>query len=236
MSVKRVKIYVAFVKDMRYRFRMHELQQKLLKLSQELNLGQHALRQIGEMVGESSPQKIKHHLQQLEKRGLIRIDKIKGTIEKSQGGWTTGLLTNARLLAIPIVGSANAGPALLLAEQNIEGYLKISSTFVGSKAKHQLFALKVDGPSMNRAEVDGKKIEDGDYIIVDADLHDPKDGQIVLSIIDGMANVKRFRRDTEHQQVVLVSDSTHDFPPIYIHESDDFLINGTVIQVVKKPR
>lgn len=215
---------------------MHELQQKLLKLAHEINLGQHTLRQIGLMVGETSPQKIKHHLAQLEKRGLIRVDRVKGIIEKSEQGWVTGLLTTARLLSIPILGSANAGPATLLAEQNIEGFLKLSSTFVGSRANHRLFALKVDGPSMNRAEVDGKKIEDGDYIIVDADAHDPKEGQIVLSIIDGMANVKRFRRDTEHQQVVLVSDSTHDFPPIYIHESDDFLINGTVIQVVKKPR
>jgi len=215
---------------------MHELQQKLLKLAHEINLGQHTLRQIARMVGETSPQKIKHHLEQLEKRGLIRVDRVKGIIEKSEQGWVTGLLTTARLLSIPILGSANAGPATLLAEQNIEGFLKVSSTFVGTRAKHKLFALRVDGPSMNRAEIDGKKIEDGDYIIVDADAHDPKDGQIVLSIIDGMANVKRFRRDAGHRQVVLMSDSTQDFPPIYIHESDDFLINGTVIQVVKKPR
>jgi repressor LexA len=215
---------------------MHELQEKILKLAQEINLGQLTLRKIGELIGERSPQKIKHHLQQLEKRGLVRVDKINGVIEKTEPGWVTGLLTNARLLSVPILGSANAGPARLLAEQNIEGYLKISSTFLGMKANHQLFALKVDGPSMNRAEIEGKKIEDGDYVIIDADARSPTDGQIVLSVIDGMANIKRFRRDRDHEQVVLAADSTHDFPPIYIHESDDFLINGTVIQVVKKPR
>ncbi len=215
---------------------MHELQERILKLSQEMNLGQLTLRRIGELIGERSPQKIKHHLQQLEKKGLVRVDKINGVIEKTEPGWVTGLLTNARLLTIPILGSANAGPARLLAEQNIEGYLKISSTFIGTRANHQLFALKVDGPSMNRAEIEGKKIEDGDYVIVDADACSPTDGQIVLSVIDGMANIKRFRLDSDHQQVVLAADSTHDFPPIYIHESDDFLINGTVIQVVKKPR
>jgi repressor LexA len=215
---------------------MHLLQQKILKLAHEFNLGQHTLRQIGEMVGEVSPQKIKHHLQQLEKRGLIRIDKIKGIIEKSAQGSVSGLLTSARLLSIPILGSANAGPALLLAEQNIEGYLRISSTFIGTRARHHLFALKVDGPSMNRAVIDDKKIENGDYVIVDADARSPKDGQIVLSVIDGMANIKRFRRDSKHKQIVLMSDSTQNFPPVYIHESDDFAINGTVIQVGKKPR
>lgn len=216
---------------------MHELQQKLLKLSREKNLGRYTLRQIGEMVGDNSPQKIKHHLQQLEKRGLIKIDRLKGIIEKAEPGRISGLLTKARLLSIPILGAANAGPARFFAEQNVEGYLKISSTFIPrGRANHKLFALKVDGPSMNRAEIDGKKIEDGDYVIIDANARTPKNGQVVLSVIDGMANIKRFQHDADNQQIVLASESTHDFPAIYIHESDDFLINGTVVQVVKKPR
>ncbi len=214
---------------------MHEIQLKILKLVQQMNLGQMRLRQIGELIGETSPQKVKHHLQQLEKRGLIRVDKVNAVIEKTEPGWVSGLLTNTRLLSIPILGSANAGPARLLAEQNVEGYLKISSTFVKGRSNHKLFALKVDGPSMNRAVIDGKRIEDGDYVIIDSDDCVPKDGNIVLSIIDGMANIKRFRHDTVNRQVILASDSTHDFPPIYIHEADDFLINGTIIQVVKKP-
>jgi repressor LexA len=219
---------------LRYNFCVHILQQKLLKLSREVNLGNLALREIGRMIGETSPQKIKHHLQQLEKRGLIRIDKGKRIIEKTEQGFLSGLLKQAQLLAIPILGSANAGPAELFAEQNVEGYLNISSTFLGSRSKHQLFAVKVDGLSMNRAEIDGKRIESGDYVIVDADENDPKDGQIVLSIIGGMANIKRLRMDRKHQQIALTSDSTQDFPPIYIHESDEFYINGTVIQVIKK--
>lgn len=200
-----------------------------------MNLGQMKLREIGALIGETSPQKVKHHLQQLEKRGLVRVDKTNRVIEKTEAGWVSGLLTNTQLLSIPILGSANAGPARLLAEQNIEGYLKISSTFLKGRSNHKLFALKVDGPSMNRATIDGKRIEDGDYAIIDSDDRTPRDGNIVLSIIDGMANIKRFRHDTVNQQVILASDSTHDFPPIYIHEADDFLINGTIIQVVKKP-
>jgi repressor LexA len=214
---------------------MHDLQQKLLKIAQEKNLGRYTLREIGAFVGESSPQKIKHHLNQLEKRGLIRIDKIQGVIEKTQQGWVKGLLKDARLIAIPILGSANAGPARLLAETNIEGYLRLSSTFLGNRANRKLFALKVDGPSMNRAEVQGKRIENGDYVVIDSEDTSPKSGDIVLSIIDGMANIKRFHWDRQHNQIALVSDSTGTFSPIYIHSEDDYLINGKVIQVVKKP-
>jgi len=215
---------------------MHHLQHKLLKLAHEQNLGQYSLRQIAAFLGERSPQKIKHHLGQLEKRGLIRVDRSKGLIEKTQQGRVTGLLTKAKLLSIPLLGSANAGPATALAEANIEGYLKVSSTLLGRKANRNLFALKVEGPSMNRSVIDGKRMEDGDYVIVDSDDRFPRDGDVVLSVIDGMTNVKRFRRDRDNKQIALVSDSTHDFPPIYIHEDDAYIINGKVIQVIKKPK
>src|SRR5438876_5377633 len=147
--------------------RMHELQKKLLRLAQEENLGSYTLRALGAKVGEKSPQKIKHHLGQLEKRGLIRVDRGNSLIEKTQQGRITSLLKGAQLLSIPILGAANAGPANRLADAHIEGYLRISSTFLGSSSKRKLFALKVDGPSMNRAEVDGKRIENGDYVIID---------------------------------------------------------------------
>ncbi|HEX6716457.1 MAG TPA: S24 family peptidase [Pyrinomonadaceae bacterium] len=214
---------------------MHELQKKLLRLAQEENLGKYTLRALGAMVGEKSPQKIKHHLGQLEKLGLIRIDRGNSLIERTKQGWVTSMLKGAQLLSIPILGAANAGPANRLAEAHIEGYLRISSTFLGSSSKRKLFALKVDGPSMNRAEVDGRRIENGDYVIIDSEARNPKDGDVVLSIIDGMANLKRYHADKANKQVVLISDSTQRFPPIYIHADDDFMINGKVIQVIKKP-
>jgi len=215
---------------------MHDLQKKLLKMSQEKNLGQYTLRALGAMVDEDSPQKIKHHLVQLEKRGLIRIDRHNSLIERTQQGWVTSLLKGARLLSIPILGAANAGTANRAAETHIEGYLRISSTFLGGAAKRKLFALKVDGPSMNRAEIDGKRIESGDYVIIDSEARSPKEGDVVLSIIDGTANIKRYHHDRRNKQIALMSDSTQRLPPIYIHEDDDFMINGKVVQVVKKPK
>lgn len=217
---------------------MHNIQNKLLKLIQERNLGQLTLDQIGDLLGirPRSPQKVKHHLGQLEKKGFIRVDKSRGTIEKTGFGSLTGFLRRGKLFAIPILGAANAGPAQLLAEPNIEGYLRISSTLVGRRSSKGLFALKVDGPSMNRAAIGGKKIEDGDYVIIDSEHREPKEGEIVLSVIDGMANIKKFHFDKVNRQIVLISDSTHDIPPIYIHEDDDYIVNGKVVQLIKKPK
>ena len=214
---------------------MHEIQKKLFKLAQEKNLAQYTLREIAEMVGETSPQKIKHHLQQLEKRGLIRVDKAKGVIQKTGTSWVGEHGTRTKLVAIPILGTANAGPARAIAEQNIEGFLRISDSLLRHRGSRHFFALKVDAPSMNRVEIDGKRIEDGDYAIIDYEYKNPKNGDIVLSIIDGAANIKKFYRD-EDGNIVLVSDSTQDFPPIYIHKDDDYMINGKVVQVVKKPK
>ena len=214
---------------------MHEIQKKLFKLAQEKNLAQYTLREIAQMVGETSPQKIKHHLQQLEKRGLIRVDKVKGIIEKTGTSWVGEHGVRTKLVAIPILGTANAGPARAIAEQNIEGFLRISDSLLRHRGSRHLFALKVDGPSMNRVEIDGKRIEDGDYAIVDYEYKNPKNGDIILSIIDGAANIKKFYRD-EDGNIVLTSGSTQDFPPIYIHKNDDYMINGKVVQVVKKPK
>ena len=92
---------------------MHKIQEQLLKLvAGGKNLGKYTLREVGALIGETSPQKIKHHLAQLEKKGLIRVDRSKNLIERAgQGGSVSGFLKNSRLLAIPILGSANAGPA-----------------------------------------------------------------------------------------------------------------------------
>jgi repressor LexA len=217
---------------------MHNIQQKLLQLSEKKNLGKYTLREIGAFVGETSPQKIKHHLQQLEKRGFIRVDKANQIIEKiDEGGTVKGILKNARLLSIPILGSANAGPAMVFANSNIEGYLRVSSNLLERpRTSHRLFALKVDGPSMNMAYIGNKRIEDGDYVIIDSEDREAVNDDIVLSVIEGMANIKKYYVDKENNQILLMSESTHDFPAIHIHENDDFAVNGKVIGVIKTPK
>ena len=207
---------------------MHYIQEKLLEIIEKKNLSSLTLRDIGEMVGENSPQKIKHHLSQLEKKGFIRVDNKKKKIEKIQKN------KKGFFISVPIVGMANCGPATIFANENIEGFLKMSARLL--KKKNNIFAVRAQGLSMNNAKIDGNTIEDGDYLIVDSSNTAPSNGDVVLSIIDDMANIKKYIFDEENNQVILVSDSTREFPPIYIHEDDNFIVNGKVVQVIKKPK
>jgi len=211
---------------------MHIIQQKLLRLAERYNLGEMKLRQIARFVGENHPQKIKHHLNQLEKTGFIKFDKRKRTIRRIR----RGAIKKTNFFAVPILGSANCGEATIFADENLEGYLKISGKLL--KEKEGIFAIKAEGNSMNRANVNGKTIDDGDYVIIDSKSKTPNNSDYVLSVIDDVANIKKFIFDKENNQIVLLSESTEKLPPIYIHPEDfsKYIVGGKVIQIIKKPK
>lgn len=218
---------------------MHLIQQELLELSRKKNLATISLRDMAKAIKrpQESPQKIKHHLLQLQKKGFLSIDRAKGMMGRASSApdWAKGLLDKpTRLFSIPIIGTANCGPATIFAEQNFRGFLRISSRLIGRSRPTGLYAIKADGASMNRAELDGKRIEDGDYVIVDSNDTDVKSGNVVLAIIDNKATVKRLIDDRTNGQIVLVADSSFDYEPIYLHPEDDFDISGKVICVIKK--
>jgi len=218
---------------------MHPIQEKLLHLSKEQNLAQVSLREMARAIGlpDESPQKIKHHLQQLEKKGFFSIDRDKGLMEKTSltPGWASGLLKSASsLFSIPIVGTASCGPATIFAEENFQGFLRVSGRLLGRSAPAGLYGIKTNGTSMNRAEIAGKKIEDGDYVIIDSNKKDVRDNDIVLAIIDNKATIKRFIDDRKNGQVILKADSSYDYDPIYLHPDDDFLISGKAVAVIKR--
>lgn len=207
---------------------MHPLQEKLLKLVSEKNIGSLTLRQIGEVIKEKFPQKVKHHLYQLEQKGFIIID----TKNQKISPINNKVHPKDLLISIPIIGSANCGPATIYADENIEGFLKISRRLI-TKQKG-VFAIKAHGNSLNKANINGKNIESGDFVIIDSNQTAPKDGDYILSIIDNLANIKKFRIDHKNERIALISESTQSITPIFIHKEDDFKINGKVIDIVKK--
>lgn len=52
---------------------MHIIQKKLLKLAENHDLGSMSYRKIGGLIDEESAQKIKHHLEQLNKIGRAHV-------------------------------------------------------------------------------------------------------------------------------------------------------------------
>lgn len=211
---------------------MHRIQEKLLKLIGQAQIGSLTLREIGDLIDETSPQKIKHHLDKLQVKGLINLNKSQQSIVLA------AVDEEGNLLRIPIIGSANCGPATIYAEENLDGYLQVSPKMIGISRsganRGDIFAIKANGSSLNRANVRGKNIESGDFVIIDRSKIIPVDGDYVISVIDGMANIKKFKLDKAHNRIVLLSESTHSILPIFVHEDDVFLINGTVIDVIKK--
>ncbi len=121
---------------------MHPIQEKLLNLSKNYNLAELSLREMAKIIDEkSSPQKIKHHLVQLEKKGFLQISRHKGIVEKSPE-WAKKILKKGRsLLTIPIIGMANCGPASIFAETNFQGFLRVSNFILGKNMSESVLSM-----------------------------------------------------------------------------------------------
>src|SRR5205814_9591755 len=126
-----------------------------------------SVREIGEAVGLSSSSTVHNHLNQLERRGLIKRDPSKSrTVQLVQDAELDQKRRSA--VSIPIVGNVAAGSPIL-AEQNIEDHVLLSSEL----AKEGYFLLRVRGDSMIHAG-----IFDGDLVLV-RPQHDATNGSIV---------------------------------------------------------
>jgi repressor LexA len=183
------------------------------------------------------PSSAYYHVKKLQDEGYIKRE---SNIPRSIGIYAdkevkTPFLKDAGLdsIKIPILGAVNAGPATIFAEENIEGYLKVSRSLLNRK--DGVFALRVEGDSMNKAKIGKNNIEQGDFVLIDSQYRNPKNDDIVLSVIDDCANIKKFEKNNKTGEVKLVSESTNSkHKPIFISSKDDFMINGKVINVIKK--
>lgn len=164
------------------------------------------------------------YLNELEEKGYIeRTSEDRGI--KLKG------VTKDSFFDVPVFGMANAGAATMFADQYIEGYLKVSKRIV--RDSRNVFAVQVSGTSMNKARVNGKTIQNGDFILVDSTWKHYNNGDRVLVVINGMATVKTYRT-VDGKNIVLLPESTDQkHKPIFLTEEDDFVINGKVIDVLK---
>ncbi len=149
-----------------------------------------SVREIGEAVGLSSSSTVHNHLNQLERRGLIKRDPSKSrTVQLVQDAELDQQRRNA--VVVPVVGNVAAG-APILAEQNIEDHLVLSPEV----AQEGHFLLRVRGDSMVNAG-----ILDGDMVLV-RPQHEAPNGSIVVALVEGDATVKRFERANGHVKLI----------------------------------
>ncbi len=211
---------------------MNANQQKIIKLAEKKDLSKMSYREIGRELGIENPQTVIYHIGQLKKKGLIYFDSQK----KCQKVAKLEAFTTDKMFNIPIVGCASCGPALALTQDIIQGYLKISQKVIKRPSPQGLIAVKAVGESLNKADVNGDNIENGDYVIVNCNQR-PENGDYVLSNIDGAANFKKYYKDDKKKEIRLISESTLDVPPIVLHQEDleafGYAVNGVVVRVVK---
>ena len=149
-----------------------------------------SVREIGEAVGLSSSSTVHNHLNQLERRGLIRRDPSKSrTVQLVADAGVDDKRRNA--VAVPVVGNVAAG-APILAEQNIEDHLLLSPEL----AQDGWFLLRVRGDSMVNAG-----ILDGDMVLVKPQP-EANNGTIVVALVDGEATVKRIERGPNNLRLI----------------------------------
>lgn len=135
----------------------------------------------------------------------------------------TDAKVHGTLLNIPLIGSIACG-APLLAEENIEEYIRLPESVVG---KGDFFILRANGESMVKAG-----IGDGDLVVI-RQQEDAEPGQIVVALVDDdTATLKRYypRRNS---RVELVPEND-DFKAQTIDLSVQHLsIQGVAVKVIK---
>lgn len=183
-----------------------------------------SVREIGEVVGLSSPSTVHSHLSALVKAGYLRRDPSKPrAIEVvDPASLDDHDLRRTPVRDVPLVGRIAAGSPIL-AQQDIEEILPLPTSLIGNDP---VFVLRVRGDSMVDAG-----IFDDDLVVVRRQP-EARDGEIVAALIDGEeATVKRLRR--EAGRVVLVPESPG-YQPMVFTEGVEIL--GKVIALLRSVR
>jgi repressor LexA len=206
-------------------------QEKVLKIIRKsyLESGQApSLGELQEFLGISTKRGVVNHLIALEKKGyILRTGEPRGIHIVDDDDE----IVYDYLVGVPILGYANAGTPMVSAEEENLGVLKVDPKLIGKKKS--LFSLIVKGDSMDMAEIDGKNITEGSYLVVHKDA-DITDGDIVVAILDNSATVKRFKKG--ENMVTLYPESSNPVnQPIFLDKETEVLFNGKVIKVLENP-
>ena len=156
------------------------------------------------------------YLRRMAEDGIIEYE------DGKQRGASTELTRSTRWgsRCIPRVGRIACGtPAL--AEENIDGYISVSTEFIG---RGKYYFLHASGDSMIEAG-----IADGDLVLVRYQ-EEANDGQIVVALTeDGENTLKRYYRDEKKRMIRLHPDNS-DMEDIWVKECK---IQGVAIKVIK---
>jgi repressor LexA len=194
-----------------------EIQKKILEflIEQKVNRGiPPTLAEIAKYFGYRNRATVQQHLQAIERKGYIkRNPKLSRGIELT--------LEDKFFIPRPVLGEVAAGNPLTIYPDAIDS---IELPTIARMPKDS-FLLRVKGDSLKDAY-----IFSGDIVIVNPNL-EPKNGQIVVAVLDDAAVVKRFYK--KKNEIELVSENP-EYKPIVIEKKyPSFKLVGIVIGIYR---
>ena len=149
---------------------------------------------------EISVKGARDHLTALQKKGAVRFGS--GRYRALEVLDSDASQRAERMVRIPLLGRVAAGVPLL-AEENFEGTVGVSSALLGSG---DYFAVRVQGDSMRDAG-----ILDGDTAVV-RHQETARNGDIVVATVEEAVTLKRFFLESNR---VRLQAENPDYPPIF---------------------
>lgn len=183
-------------------------------------------------------------------RKIVTLEELKKSLGYTSAGVTPvkkttdilkekGYLVNERGLRlkdlsnkvqIPLVGMVSCGQPLLAIE-NTEAYIPYDSSKIKGLSSDYFF-LRANGDSMNKAIVNGKNIDDGDFVLVKKQ-QTAKPGERIVALIGDETTIKLLKKG-DGCMVLQPESKNPANKPIYLFE--DFSVQGIVQDVIKKEK
>jgi SOS-response transcriptional repressor LexA len=128
------------------------------------------------------------------------------------------------IIDIPVLGTADCGEPLSIADDYIEDHIQISKKFIkGSSADY--FFVRAQGDSMNK-----EGIKDKSYVLVRKGQNVNGNGENVLAVVNGLGTIKKFHRQKD--AIYLSPNSSNSkHKPIVLHPEEEFFVSGLVERV-----
>jgi len=187
----------------------------IIDLTQKLG-HEPTLEQVRFALDYTSTSSVQRHTDSLKELGYL---------SKSRG---LSLPDTDQTVQIPLVGNVACG-APLLAIENIDAYISYDSSKLRGKSDDYFF-LKAVGDSMDATSVNGKTIDDGDYVLVKKQDY-PDFGKRIVALIGENATIKKLKQGDGH--IILEPESNNPAnKPIYVFE--EISVQGVAEDVIKK--
>jgi repressor LexA len=186
-----------------------------------------SVREIAEAVGLASTSAVHHHLEALDREGLLergathsRALRLTPAAQMRAGGYSSSMSQMAaKAFTLPVIGEIAAGGP-------IEAYQDASETLSVPEALAagaDAYVLKVRGDSMIDAH-----ITDGDFVVI-RKQDTARNGDIVVAQVEENAvTLKRFFKE---KNKVRLQPANESYAPMYY---DDVRIQGKLIGVIRR--